>query len=65
MIITENLPKDYGGGRGIMNLSMEIPRASIFGFVGPNGSGKTTTIRILCGLIRQDSGDAYVNALEV
>ncbi len=65
MIKTEHLTKDYGGGRGLMDLNLEIPACCIFGFVGPNGSGKTTTIRLLCGLIRADRGRAWINGLEV
>jgi ABC-2 type transport system ATP-binding protein len=46
-------------------LTLEIPRAQIYGFLGPNGSGKTTTIRMLCGLLKPSAGDAVVLGLEV
>jgi ABC-2 type transport system ATP-binding protein len=65
MINTENLSKNYGAGRGINNLTMEVPEKSIFGFIGPNGSGKTTTIKCLCGLILPSSGRGWIDGLEV
>lgn len=65
MINTQNLSKDYGAGRGIKNLTMEVPEKSIFGFIGPNGSGKTTTIKCLCGLIIPSSGRGWIDDLEV
>ena len=65
MINTQNLSKYYGAGRGIKNLTMEVPEKSIFGFIGPNGSGKTTTIKCLCGLIIPSSGRGWIDGLEV
>ncbi len=65
MIRTEHLTRDFGGGRGIHDLTLEIPKGRIFGYIGPNGAGKSTTIRILCGLYRQTSGKAYINGMEV
>ncbi len=65
MIRTDNLTKDYGGGRGIFNLNLDIPKGIIFGFIGPNGSGKTTTIKCLCGLLKPTEGTASVNDIQV
>jgi len=65
IIKTENLSKNYGADRGIINLSMAVPAQSIFGFVGPNGSGKTTTIKCLCGLVLPSSGRGWIDGLEV
>ena len=65
MIRTEGLTKDYGGGRGIIDLDLHVPRGRIFGYIGPNGSGKTTTIRLLCGLLQPTSGRAFIDDLEV
>jgi ABC-type multidrug transport system ATPase subunit len=58
-IETKNL--NYRAGRGLKafqlsNLSMNVPVGSVYGFLGPNGSGKTTTIRLLLGLLKADSG---------
>lgn len=65
MIRIEHLSRDFGGGRGISDLSMHIPKGKIFGYIGPNGAGKSTTIKILCGLYRQSSGKAFINNIEV
>ncbi len=59
------LTKDYGGGHGIFGLDLEIRPGEIFGFLGPNGSGKTTSMRMLVGLSRPTSGDAEVLGLDV
>jgi ABC-2 type transport system ATP-binding protein len=50
------LTKFYGSARGVEDLSFGIARGEIFGYLGPNGSGKTTTIRCLMGLLRPTSG---------
>jgi len=55
-IDVEGLTKSFGGRQVVRNLSMRVRRGSIYGFLGPNGSGKTTTIRMLCGLLTPDSG---------
>jgi ABC-2 type transport system ATP-binding protein len=55
-INVEGLTKSFGGRTVVQNLSMQVKRGSIYGFLGPNGSGKTTTIRMLCGLLTPDSG---------
>lgn len=64
MIRTESLTKDYGNGKGVFNLSLEIPQGEVFGFLGPNGAGKTTTLRMLLGFVTPDKGKCYVNGLE-
>lgn len=58
------LTKDYGEGRGIFDLNLSIKKGEMIGFVGTNGSGKTTTIRNIMGFIKPTSGHAYVNGLE-
>jgi len=59
------LSKDYGGGRGVFELDLEIQPGEIFGFLGPNGSGKTTCMRTLVGLSRPSAGEARVLGLDV
>ncbi|HEV2563857.1 MAG TPA: ABC transporter ATP-binding protein [Microvirga sp.] len=56
VIDVEGLTKSFGGRPVVKNLSMQVQRGLIYGFLGPNGSGKTTTIRMLCGLLTPDSG---------
>src|SRR5437764_2618936 len=55
-IEVEGLTKSFGGREVVHDLSMQVRRGSIYGFLGPNGSGKTTTIRMLCGLLTPDKG---------
>ena len=57
VIRTQGLSKRYGPIVAVDNLSMDVPRGRIFGLLGPNGSGKTTTLSILLGLTRQTSGN--------
>ena len=55
-IEVEGLSKSFGGKRAVHALTMTVRRGEIFGFLGPNGSGKTTSIRMLCGLLTPDGG---------
>jgi ABC-2 type transport system ATP-binding protein len=55
-IDVRNLSKCFGAKRVVDDVSMRVERGEIFGFLGPNGSGKTTTIRLMCGLLTPDSG---------
>lgn len=64
IIEIQNLIKDYGEGRGIFDINLKIKKGEMVGFVGTNGSGKTTTIRCLMGFIKPTSGNAYVKGLE-
>jgi ABC-2 type transport system ATP-binding protein len=52
----EGLTKSFGDKVVVRNLTMQVNRGQIYGFLGPNGSGKTTTLRMLCGLLTPDSG---------
>ena len=54
------LTKRYGSARGVEDLSFSIEKGEIFGYLGPNGSGKTTTIRCLMGLLRPTSGQCRI-----
>lgn len=66
-IRTRGLRKTYRGGRvvAVDNLDLDIPRGGVHGFLGPNGSGKTTTIRMLLGLIAADSGEIEILGAQV
>jgi ABC-2 type transport system ATP-binding protein len=55
-IEVEGLTKSFDGHTVVRDLSMKVRRGTIYGFLGPNGSGKTTTIRMLCGLLTPDAG---------
>ena len=57
IIDVRGLTKSYGGRTVVDHLDMQVERGRIYGFLGPNGSGKTTTIRMLCGLLTPDSGE--------
>lgn len=55
-----NLTKTYKNGRGIKGLNLTIEKGQVYGLLGPNGSGKTTTMKIMTGLIRPDSGNVNI-----
>jgi ABC-2 type transport system ATP-binding protein len=57
VIDVKGLTKRFGGRPVVRDLSMQVRRGTIYGFLGPNGSGKTTTIRMLCGLLTPDGGE--------
>jgi len=59
-IQTRELTRTFGEVRAVDGISFEVPAGSVFGFLGPNGSGKTTTIRLLLGLLQPTSGSAKV-----
>jgi len=64
IIKLDHVTKDYGRGRGLFDISLEIPRGSIFGYCGTNGSGKTTTLRHIMGFIKPDKGTVTVDGLD-
>lgn len=59
MLKVENISKSYSAHKALSDVSMEIPKGSIFGLLGPNGAGKTTLIRIINQIIEADSGAVY------
>ena len=59
-IQTHQLTRSFGDLKAVDRLTLEVPRGTVFGFLGPNGSGKTTTIRLLLGLLDADAGRAQV-----
>ena len=60
VIVIDKLEKSYGKLQAVRGISMSVERGEIFGLLGPNGSGKTTTIKLLLGLINPTSGTANV-----
>lgn len=64
LINIDNITKDYGKNRGIFDVSLSVEKGEVFGFVGTNGAGKSTTIRHLMGFIKPQSGSATINGLD-
>jgi beta-exotoxin I transport system ATP-binding protein len=64
VIQTQDLRKDYGRTRALVDLDLEVGSGEVFGFLGPNGAGKTTTIRILLDLIRPSAGMVRVLGMD-
>jgi ABC-2 type transport system ATP-binding protein len=64
-ISVRNLTKSFGGKTVVDAVSMEVARGEIMGFLGPNGSGKTTTIRLMCGLLEPDRGSGRVLGFDI
>jgi ABC-2 type transport system ATP-binding protein len=59
-ISVEGVSKRFGEHQAVSNLSVEVPAGSIYGFIGPNGSGKTTTIRMIMNILIPDTGQIHV-----
>ena len=55
-IDVHGLTKSFGGRTVVRELNLQVPKGEIYGFLGPNGSGKTTTLRLICGLLTPDAG---------
>src|SRR6476646_10239024 len=65
MIETRDLTKKYGELYAIKSIDLNLTRGDLFGFIGPNGSGKTTTMRILATLLQPTWGEAYVGGYSI
>jgi ABC-2 type transport system ATP-binding protein len=65
MIVARGLRKSWGATAAVDGLDLEIGRGEIFGLVGPDGAGKTTAIRMLCGILDADSGQAAVAGFDL
>lgn len=65
VIKIENLKRSYRSIEAVQNVTFSIDKGEMFGLVGPDGAGKTTTIRILCGLLKQDSGSVEILGSEL
>ena len=64
VIQIDRLTRDYGGGKGVFDVSFQVDRGEAFGFLGPNGAGKTTTIRHLMGFLKPRSGKCTIDGLD-
>ena len=62
MLRVENLVKSWGARRAVDGVSLKIEKGEIYALVGPNGSGKTTTIGMIAGLVEPDAGSVFVDA---
>ncbi len=65
VIDVRGLTKAFSGRKVVDNFDLLVPRGAIYGFLGPNGSGKTTTIRMVCGLLKPESGEGRVLGFDV
>ena len=65
VIDVRDLTKSFGGRVVVDHFDLAVPRGAIYGFLGPNGSGKTTTIRMVCGLLKPESGEGRVLGFDV
>ena len=65
VIDVRGLTKSFGEKRVVDHFDIAVPRGAIYGFLGPNASGKTTTIRMLCGLLTPDEGEGTCLGFDV
>jgi ABC-2 type transport system ATP-binding protein len=65
VIDVKNLNKSFAGKQAVFDASLQVKKGEIYGFLGPNGSGKTTTIRMICGLLSADSGEGTCLGFDV
>ena len=65
MLKIEHLTKVYGDKKAVDDVSLHIQKGEIFGFIGHNGAGKTTTLKAICGILRFETGDIYVDGVSV
>ena len=64
-IDVKNLNKHFGEHHVVKDFSLQVAKGEIYGFLGPNGSGKTTSIRMMCGLITPDSGEGFCLGMDI
>jgi ABC-2 type transport system ATP-binding protein len=64
-IVVRDLTRRFNSFTAVDRVSFDVKRGEIFGFLGANGAGKSTTIRMLCGLLKPTSGTAFVDGIDV
>ena len=64
-ISVRGLTKSFNGRKVVDDFAMDVPKGAIFGFLGPNGSGKTTTIRMMCGLLTPEAGEGQCLGFDI
>jgi ABC-2 type transport system ATP-binding protein len=64
-IVVEHLSRSFGAFRAVDDVSFDVRRGEVFGFLGSTGAGKSTTIRMLCGLLKPTAGRAFVDGVDV
>ncbi len=65
MISVKNLTKSFSGLAAVRDLNMEVAKGDIYGFIGPNGAGKSTTFKILCTILKPDSGQVTIGDVDI
>ena len=65
MLAMKNVTKTFGKFKALDDLSMSVPKGSVYGLVGPNGAGKSTAIRLMTGIYRPDSGSVTLEGMPV
>ena len=65
LVEVQNLKKNYGSKEAVKNISFEIKENEILGLLGPNGSGKTTTIGMMLGLLKPSGGKILINGMKL
>ena len=64
-ILIEGLCKDFGRVKAVRSLNLRVEKGELFGLVGPDGAGKTTTMRMLAGILDPTSGNAFIDGISV
>ena len=65
VILTEGLCRHFGPLKAVNNLNLKLEKGELFGLIGPDGAGKTTTMRMLAGILSPSSGNAYIDGISV
>jgi ABC-2 type transport system ATP-binding protein len=64
-IVMENVVKEFENVVAVNNVNLKVAKGELFGLLGPNGASKTTTVNILCGLLKPTRGSAFVGGYDV